>query len=54
MIEGQKNLKNIASNDKDLLSKAQKRAKVLIEEKITQLYNLKNKNFNIDWEFEEQ
>lgn len=54
LIEGQKNLKNIASNDKDLLSKAQKRAKVLIEEKITQLYNLKNKNFNIDWEFEEQ
>lgn len=49
--EAQKNMKLAASNDNELLSLAQKRAKIIIEENIRQLSNLNEKKYNINWEY---
>ena len=49
--KAQKNIKDDASNNKDLLSIAQKRAKVILEENIRQLSGLSDKEYNINWEY---
>ena len=49
--KAQKKIKDEASNDKDLLSIAQKRAKVILEENIRQLSGLSDKEYNINWEY---
>ena len=49
----QKEMKEVAMNDEELLSQAQQRAKVLIEEKIIQLSGLNRNSLNIFWEYEQ-
>ena len=49
--KAQKNIKDDASNNKDLLSIAQKRAKVILEENIRQLSGLSDNEYNINWEY---
>ena len=49
--KAQKNIKDDASNNKELLSIAQKRAKVILEENIRQLSGLSDKEYNINWEY---
>ena len=48
----QKEMKEVAMNDDELLSRAQKRAKMLIEEKIIQLNSINKNNINISWKYE--
>lgn len=40
-------------NDEELLSQAQKRAKILIEEKINQLNDSNKSDLNISWQYEQ-
>ena len=51
--KAQKEMKEVAMNDEELLSQAQQRAKILIEEKIIQLSSLNRKDLNIVWEYEQ-
>ena len=51
--EAQKNMKEAAAKDEELLSMAQMRAKVLLEENIHQLSGLNQKEYTINWEFEQ-
>ena len=51
--KAQKEMKEIAMNDEELLSQTQQRAKILIEEKIIQLSGLNRKDLNIMWEYEQ-
>lgn len=51
--KAQKELKEAAMNDEELLSQAQKRAKILIEEKINQLNDSNKSDLNISWEYEQ-
>lgn len=51
--KAQKEIKEIAMNDEELLSQAQQRAKILIEEKIIQLTGLNKNDLNIFWEYEQ-
>ena len=46
-------MKEIAMNDEELLSQAQQRAKILIEEKIIQLNGLNRNDLNLSWEYEQ-
>ena len=41
-----------ASQDEELLSKAQQRAKIIIEENIIQFSGLNQKDYSINWEYE--
>lgn len=49
--KAQKNIKDDAFNNKELLSIAQKRAKVILEENIRQLSDLSDKEYTINWEY---
>ena len=51
--KAQKEMKEIAMNDEELLSQTQQRAKILIEEKIIQFSGLNRKDLNIMWEYEQ-
>lgn len=51
--KAQKEMKEIAMNDEELLSQAQQRAKILIEEKIIQLNCLNRNDLNLSWEYEQ-
>ncbi len=51
--EAQKNMKEEASKNEEVLSIAQKRAKVVIEENINQLSGLSKKDYSINWEYEQ-
>ncbi len=51
--KAQKEMKEIAMNDEELLSQAQQRAKILIEEKIIQLNGLNRNDLNLSWEYEQ-
>ena len=51
--KAQKEMKKVAMNDEELLSQAQQRAKILIEEKIIQLNGLNRNDLNISWEYEQ-
>ena len=51
--EAQKNLKEEASNDNELLSIAQNRAKVIIEENIKQFSGISEEKYNIVWEYQQ-
>jgi len=42
-----------ASRDEELLAKAQQRAKIIIEENIIQFSGLNQKDYSIDWEYEQ-
>ena len=42
-----------ASQDEELLSKARQRAKIIIEENIIQFSGLNQKDYSIDWEYEQ-
>lgn len=50
--EAQRNMKEYAAADENLLSIAQKRAKVLIEENIIQFAGMSDNKFTISWEYE--
>ena len=50
--EAQKNMKEAAANNNELLSVAQKRAKVILEENIKQFSNLSEDKYTINWEYE--
>lgn len=50
--KAQKNMKEYASSDDNLLNIAQKRAKVLIEENIKQFIGLSEGKYTIVWEYE--
>lgn len=47
----QKSIKENASKDKELLSVAQKRAKIIIEENIRTFSNLNDNQYKINWEY---
>lgn len=49
----QKEIKENAINDIEVLSMAQKRAKVIIEENINQFSGMSNKKYTINWEYEQ-
>ncbi len=49
----QKEMKESASQDEELLSLAQKRAKVIIEENIKQFSGLSENSYTINWEYEQ-
>lgn len=49
----QQSMKENAANDQELLSVAQKRAKVLIEENIRQFSGLADNKYDINWEYEQ-
>ena len=49
--KAQKNIKNSASKDEELLSLAQKRAKVIIEENIKEFSKLNDDKYTINWEY---
>lgn len=49
----QKEIKENALNDIEVLSMAQKRAKVIIEENINQFSGMSNKKYTINWEYEQ-
>lgn len=51
--EAQKNIKNTASKDEELLLLAQKRAKVIIEENIKEFSKLDDNKYTINWEYEQ-
>lgn len=51
--EAQKSMKEKAENDVELLSMAQKRAKVVIEENINQFSGISEKKYTINWEYEQ-
>lgn len=51
--KAQKEMKEAAMNDEEMLPQAQRRAKILIEEKIIQLNNSNKNNLNISWEYEQ-
>ena len=51
--EAQKNMKEAAAKDEELLAMAQMRAKVLLEENIHQLSGLNPKSYTINWEYEQ-
>ena len=50
--QAQQDVREAVLNDEVVLSIAQKRAKVLIEENIKQLSSLSDNQYNINWEFE--
>ena len=50
--QAQQDVREAVLNDEVVLSIAQKRAKVLIEENIKQLSGLSDNQYNINWEFE--
>lgn len=49
--KAQQNMKDSASQDSELLSLAQQRAKVIIEENIRQFSKLKDNQYTISWEY---
>lgn len=49
--EAQKNMKKAAENDNELLSIAQKRAQVILEENIRQFSGLSENEYTINWEY---
>ena len=49
----QKEMKENAMNDEELLTIAQTRAKIIIEENITELAGFDNKKYTINWEYEQ-
>ena len=51
--KAQKEMKENAIKDEDLLLHAQQRAKVIIEENIIQLSGLNKNDFHINWEYEQ-
>ena len=51
--KAQKEIKEAAMKDEELLSQAQQRAKILIEEKIIQLNDINKNKQNITWEYEQ-
>ncbi len=51
--KAQQEMKEKAANDSALLSLAQKRAKIVIEENIIQLSGLSSRKYNIEWEYEQ-
>lgn len=51
--DAQKNIKKSAEKDEELLSLAQTRAKVLIEEQIIEFSDLNEKDYIINWEYEQ-
>lgn len=50
--EAQQKMKEKAEKDEELLSLAQKRAKVLLEENLSQFSGITSKTYDIDWEYE--
>lgn len=51
--EAQKNIKEETANDDELLSLAQKRAKVVIEENIRQFSGIAEEKYVINWEYQQ-
>lgn len=51
--KAQKEMKSSAAEDEELLSLAQKRAKVVIEENINQFSGMSSKKYSIVWEYEQ-
>lgn len=51
--KAQQEIKDNGSNDEELLSMAQKRAKVIIEENINQFSGLSENEYVINWEYEQ-
>lgn len=51
--KAQKNIKDSASKDEELLSLAQKRAKVVIEENIREFSKLNDNQYVINWEYQQ-
>ena len=51
--KAQQEIKENAMNDTELLNMAQKRAKVVIEENIKQFSGMSEKNYTINWEYEQ-
>ena len=45
-------MKKSAESDEQLLSTAQTRAKIIIEESINQFAGISSKDYTINWEFE--
>lgn len=50
--DAQSEMKKSAENDEQLLSTAQTRAKIIIEESINQFAGISSKDYTINWEFE--
>lgn len=50
--DAQSEMKKSAESDEQLLSTAQTRAKIIIEESINQLAGISSKDYTINWEFE--
>ncbi|MBP3444318.1 MAG: DUF4230 domain-containing protein [Bacilli bacterium] len=51
--QAQKEMKELAEKDEETLALAQKRAKILIEENINQFCGISQKNYTINWEYEQ-
>ena len=49
--KAQKSIKESASKDKELLSLAQKRARVILEESIKEFSQIDEKKYTINWEY---
>ena len=50
--DAQKEMKKLTIENEELLSAAQKRAKIILEENIKQLSGLSEKQYKINWEYE--